>query len=125
MNYAGNADVSQESDVFRAMAKRLATTPQTQPPPVKGVVFGLGLGSPNPKPLPSSPKVSNKGNPNSTLSLPDMGSIGIYVISGLILGGTFMLSRGSIMASPNSLSTPPQRSSLPSSISIGGMNLDI
>lgn len=117
MNYAGNADVSQESDVFRAMAKRLATTPQSQPPPVKATVFGL------PKPLPSSPKASPK--PNSTLSLPDMGSIGIYVISGLILGGTFMLSRGSIMASPNSSTAQPQRSSLPSSISIGGMNLDI
>jgi hypothetical protein len=107
MNFAGNADVSQESDVFRAMAKRFNTTPLATPPPVRASVFGK-----------ASPKASPKPQPQS-MSLPDMGSIGIYVLSGLILGGTFMLSRGS------SPSPRAQQASLPTSISIGGMNLDI
>jgi hypothetical protein len=107
MNFAGNAEVSQESDVFRAMSKRFNNTPQSSPPPVRAKVFGSGKQSPKPtaSPAPSTPT--------------DFGSIGIYVLSGLILGGTFMLSRGG--GSPQ----PTTRAPLPSSISIGGMNLDI
>jgi hypothetical protein len=115
MNFVGNTDINQESDVFRAMSARLRQPQGQQHQKTTGV-------RQTPQPPPQRPQQQQQQqkpqSPKPGSQPPDVGSMGVYVLSAGLLGATWLLSRNR---------APPQEVSqgLPSSISIGGINLDI
>jgi hypothetical protein len=117
MNFIGNADVSQESAVFRAMSMRLQKG-QGDSQARTGVRQGHQQSNQK-QDKPPSPKPKSGILPQAQPQFVnvDVGSMGVYVLSAFVLGSTYILTRGS-----GNLSVKP---SVPESISIGGITLDL
>lgn len=116
MNYLGNTEVS-ESEVFRRMAGRFAAPPPQQRPPQQ-----------KPQQQQQAPQRFFKPPQQQPPKAPAKGveqgnSLGVYVLSGIILGATWLMSGNSSLLGTGSVSG--SRPSLPESISIGGITLDL
>lgn len=118
MNYLGNTEVS-ESEVFRRMAGRFAAPPpqQQRPPQQKSQQQQQAPQRFFKPPVQQPPKAPAKGVEQGN-------SLGVYVLSGIILGATWLMSGNSSLLGSVS-SGRGSRPSLPESISIGGITLDL
>jgi hypothetical protein len=115
MNYLGNTEVS-ESEVFRRMAGRFAA-----PPPLRREPQQKPQQAPQrffKPPQQQPPKAPAKGVEQGN-------SLGVYVLSGIILGATWLMSGNSSLLVGSVSSGRGSRPSLPESISIGGITLDL